>query len=431
MKKLLSTLICVIGMITISNSQCDTYQIYESFTSTLPTQGGTWTSNSMIAVTTPVRTGTHAIGFNGAGDWVRIPQIANPGVLSFWYRRSSNTTAWTLNVQTSPDGTTWTTRGTVTAPTATYQQYTLNIGALGLTNVFIRLIDARGSGAHERYVEDLSLTSTVTSNNILIPFLASCSYTLNTGQIYNVSDNGGPAGPMRTGYANNVNRTITITPAESNKKVSLQFFQMDLETGYDSLYVYDGPTTSSPVILATTGTTIPSLITSSAANGELTLKWITDVSNVGAWGGFLFEASIVTALPVELTQFEAVGHPQWNVVKWATASEQNSDYFSLESSIDGETWREIAKRSAAGNSIQNIKYSWIDYTQKELTYYRLVQFDIDGKFKIYGPIIVKKSSTNKTIVKYINLMGQEINPLTTTGLVIEVFDDGSIRKVIR
>jgi hypothetical protein len=135
-------------------------------------------------------------------------------------------------------------------------------------------------------------------------------------------------------------------------------------------------------------------------------------------------------LPVELTQFEADGYPQWNVIKWVTASEQNSDYFSLESSTDGETWKEIAKRPASGNSTQDIKYSWIDYTQKELTYYRLVQFDIDGKFEVYGPIPVGKT-TSKKVVKYINTMGQEINLLTTTGLVIEVYSDGTTKKVIR
>lgn len=431
MKKLLLTLVCVIGLISTSICQCSSYQIYESFSSTLPTQGGTWTSNSMISVTTPVRTGTHAIGFNGAGDWIRMPKITNPGVLTFWHRRSSNTTAWTLNIQTSADGTTWTTRGSVTAPTATYQQYTLNIGALGLTNVFIRLIDARGSGAHERYVEDLGLTSTDNASNSLMPFLTSCSFTLSTGQFYNISDNGGPAGTANAGYSNSVNRTLTITPAESNKKVSLQFFQMDLETDYDSLYVYDGPNTSSPVILAATGTTIPSLITSSATNGELTIRWVTDISNVGAWGGFLFEASIVTALPVELTQFEAVGYPQWNIVKWTTASESNSSHFDLQSSLDGETWRVITSKPAAGNSVEDIKYSWIDYNSNGLTYYKLIQYDIDGMYKEYGPIMVQKSFNNKMIVKYVNLMGQEINPLDMTGLVIEVYDDGSIKKIIR
>jgi hypothetical protein len=670
MKKLLLTLICVIGMITVSTSQCSTYQIYESFTSTLPTQGGTWTANSMIAVTTPVRTGTRAIGFNGAGDWIRIPQIANPGVLTFWYRRSANTTAWTLNVQTSPDGTTWTTRGSVTAPTATYQQYTLNIGALGLTNVFIRLIDARGSGAHERYVEDLALTSTTTSVNTLLPIIGACSQTLNSSLTYSLSDDGGPAGPTSTGYGNSVDRTITLTPSDNTKKLQLNFSQLDLETSYDYLYIYDGANTSATLLATLNGSTIPSAITAENAAGQLTIRFTSDISNIGTWGGFLASITSVTvcttptnggtlstnksittvndavsltttgnggsitkiewsydnfttiantvtnptnpyniqlnvqqanfyfrttskdgtcpsglsnivnitlksapayssgivdgdhitnvtfsdinntttndgdaysdytsiianvtkgepynlsitaantlnpgqgyaawidwngdgtlqtsenvllkptanstsqlitipsdavtgdvlmrvlsvwnntpnidayyslgygygeieeytirisnpiSLPVELTQFEAVGYPQWNVIKWSTASEQNSDYFSLESSTDGETWRQINKQSAAGNSTSELRYSYIDYTQKELTYYRLVQFDIDGKFEIYGPILVEKT-LNKIVVKYINLMGQEINPLTTTGLVIEVYSDGTTRKVIR
>lgn len=429
MKKLffILTLLISLGV----KSQCSNYLIYESFASVLPTQGGTWTANSMIAVTAPVKTGSHAIGFNGANDWIRTPQIANPGVLTFWYRRSSNTTAWTLNIQTSPDGTTWTTRGSITTITATYQQYTLNIGSLGLTNVFIRFIDARGSGAHERYIDDLALTSTTSTENSLFPFLGSCSKTLNYGDFLNVSDDAGPFGPLYGGYSNSVNRTLTITPSDNTKKVSLQFYQMDLETSYDSLYVYDGPTTSSPVILATTGTVVPSFLTSSSVNGELTIRWKTDVSNIGVWGGFLFEASIVTALPVELTQFDAVPYPQWNVVKWTTASEQNSSHFDLESSTDGENWRNVTTKPAAGNSTEEIKYSYIDYNLNALTYYRLQQFDIDGQFKTYGPIVITKTITEKKIVKYINLMGQEVNPDNLIGVILEVYDDGTTKKMIR
>lgn len=148
-------------------------------------------------------------------------------------------------------------------------------------------------------------------------------------------------------------------------------------------------------------------------------------------GTFKIYVSTPQALPVELTQFEAVGYPQWNVIKWTTASEHNSSFFALQSSYDGETWREIAIKDAAGNSVEEIKYSFIDYNQKELTYYRLVQVDIDGIYDIYGPISVTKSFNNKQIVKYVNLMGQEVNPLTTTGLVIEVYSDGSSKKVIR
>ncbi len=137
------------------------------------------------------------------------------------------------------------------------------------------------------------------------------------------------------------------------------------------------------------------------------------------------------ALPVELIQFETTPYPQWNVVKWTTASEYNSSHFDLEMSTDGEEWRKVATKNAAGNSTEEIKYSYIDYNLNSVTYYRLQQFDIDGQFKTYGPILVTKTITEKKIVKYINLMGQEINPEYATGVVIEIYDDGTMKKMIR
>lgn len=428
MRIMLLTLLCVIGMINICRSQCNQYFIYESFTSTLTTQGGTWSVNSMIAVTSPVRTGTHAIGFNGTGDWIRTPLIANPGVLSFWYRRSANTTAWTLNIQTSPNGTTWTTRGSITAINGTYQQYSLNIGALGLTNVYIRLLDSRVSGAHERYIDDFGLTSTSASSNTLIPILSACSETLNSGLTYKITDDGGPAGPISVGYSNNVDRTVTLTPSDNTHKLNLSFTQMDLETSYDYLYVYDGANTSAPLLATLNGTALPSDIMATNSSGQLTLRWTTDISNIGTWGGFFANVTSVVALPVELIEFKADGFPSWNVVKWATASEHNSSHYDLLMSTDGYCWERIVTKSAAVNSTVEIKYSFIDYNKSELCYYRLLQYDIDGKFKEYGPISVFKSTSNKKVIKYVNSIGQEIDPTNYIGTVIELFEDGSFRR---
>lgn len=558
----------MLGISSIVTSQCNQYQIYESFTSTIPTQGGTWTSNSMIVVTSPVRTGTHAIGFNGSGDWIRTPQIATPGVLTFWYRRSSNTTAWVLNIQTSPDGTTWTTRGSITTVTATYQQYTLNIGALSLTNVFIRLIDARASGAQERYVEDLAITSTTASTNTLLPVLGACSQTLASSLTYTLSDDGGPAGPTSTGYGNNVDRVVTLTPSDNTKKLKLAFTQLSLETTYDFLYIYDGANTSATLLATLNGSTLPSNIIATNSAGQLTLRLTTDASNVGTWGGFAatitsidlpindnpggaiqltisntvsyatytntnstntltestpscaayagedvwfkvtipqyinsldFDTQIgdvtdggmaiyrgtigslveiqcdddsspngamsfisrsdfieyetiyiriweynggtvgtfgisVTSpqpLPVELLYFEGKENPTFNYLKWATASEQNSSYFSIEKSTDGETWRTVGQEQAACNSTEKIIYSHLDnIDQFALHYYRLVQYDIDGQSKIYGPIALNNEIKEKKIIKYINLLGQEVGD-EAKGLIFEVYGDGTLKRVIR
>jgi hypothetical protein len=136
-------------------------------------------------------------------------------------------------------------------------------------------------------------------------------------------------------------------------------------------------------------------------------------------------------LPVELTLFDGIPYPLFNVIKWTTASEHNSSYFDLENSFDGENWKMISKVKSAGNSITEQRYSFIDNNRNPITYYRLQQYDIDGQFKTYGPIVVTKNTGDKKVVKYINLLGQEINPDETSGVVIEIYDDGTIRKMIR
>ena len=151
----------------------------------------------------------------------------------------------------------------------------------------------------------------------------------------------------------------------------------------------------------------------------------------GTAGTFKMFVSTPQALPVALTLFDGTPYPLFNTIKWTTASESNSDYFDLESSVDGENWKIISKIKSAGNSTTEQKYSFVDYNQQPLTYYRLRQYDIDGQFKIYGPIVVTKSIGNKKVIKYINLLGQEINPDETSGIVIEIYDDGTIRKMIR
>ncbi len=406
----------------ISRTQCGNYIIHESFTSTLPTQGGTWSSNSMIVLTSPVRTGTHSIGFNGTGDWVRTPQISNPGVLSFWYRRSANSTAWTLNIQTSPDGITWTTRGSITTITTTYTQYTLDIGSIGLTNVFIRLLDSRASGAHERYVDDLNLTSTVSSQNLLIPILSSCSQTLSSSLTYTLTDDGGPSGPTLTGYGNNINRTVTFSPSDNTKLLELSFTQLDLETGYDYLYVYDGPNTSSTLLATLNGTTIPPNITATNSTGQLTIRWTTDVSNVGTWGGFAvtINSTSPVSLPVDLMSFDGVVYPGFNLIRWVTASEYNSDYFQIERSTDGEIWKIVSTKTASGNSNTKVYYSYLDNIDEfTINYYILKQYDFDGKCKTYGPISLDNTKQFKKVLKYVDVFGREVDQYTN-GLLFEL-----------
>lgn len=151
----------------------------------------------------------------------------------------------------------------------------------------------------------------------------------------------------------------------------------------------------------------------------------------GTTGTFGILANSPTSLPVELIYFDGVTYPTFNMLKWSTASEHNSDYFNIERSNDGENWDVVGSKPASGNSTVKIDYDFSDQVVKQtINYYRLVQYDYDGQFKIYGPISLDNSRETKKIIKYINIMGQEVSS-TTNGLIFEVYEDGTMRKIIR
>ncbi len=103
-----------------------------------------------------------------------------------------------------------------------------------------------------------------------------------------LTDSGGTLG----GYMNFEEWTYTIAPTGATA-VSLTFSFMDLESGYDYLYVYDGVNTSAPLLGTYTGTTLPPAVTSSGA--ALTVRFSSDSWTMAPG----FEASwTCTAVPL-------------------------------------------------------------------------------------------------------------------------------------
>lgn len=98
-------------------------------------------------------------------------------------------------------------------------------------------------------------------------------------------------------------------------------------------------------------------------------------------------SSTENPLPVSLVSFDVFCPGQNNIVTWQTASETNASYFDLEGSTDGETWYVRGTVESARNSNSIKQYSVIDPKQvNEIKYYRLRQFDVDGRFS-YSHII--------------------------------------------
>jgi hypothetical protein len=85
-------------------------------------------------------------------------------------------------------------------------------------------------------------------------------------------------GPTRN-YYNYESFTYTIAPANATG-LSLNFTSFVLENGWDTLFIYDGNSTASPLIGHYTGSNSPGLV--NASGNSLTLRFKSDVSTVAA-----------------------------------------------------------------------------------------------------------------------------------------------------
>ncbi len=99
-----------------------------------------------------------------------------------------------------------------------------------------------------------------------------------------------------------------------------------------------------------------------------------------------FPCNIVT-LPIELLYFNSSLSSEAIVLDWATATETNNDFFTIEKSIDAINFYELGNVQGKGNSTNTNYYSLTDTNPYVGTnYYRLKQTDFNNQFK-YSSII--------------------------------------------
>jgi hypothetical protein len=117
-------------------------------------------------------------------------------------------------------------------------------------------------------------------------------------------------------------------------------------------------------------------------------------------------------LPVELKSFTGYHNGQVNVLDWITASEQNTNRFEIQKSLDAQSWESIGTVAAAGNSLVDMSYTFNDGNAINGTnYYRLKMIDNDESFTYSS--IVKIDVNNAVIVNGI----AQVFPNPTKGLL--------------
>jgi hypothetical protein len=100
-------------------------------------------------------------------------------------------------------------------------------------------------------------------------------------------------------------------------------------------------------------------------------------------------------LPIELLFFRGIPGNNEVTLLWATASEINNDFFTIEHSTDANNWSIVAIVNGAGNSNRVLKYSTtISNLHEGVSYYRLKQTDFDGGFEYFNPIAIHMNKSN-------------------------------------
>ncbi len=129
----------------------------------------------------------------------------------------------------------------------------------------------------------------------------------------------------------------------------------------------------------------------------------------GTFSPFAIGDNTSSPLPIELGYFQLDCVGDMTELNWQTLSEYNAAGFVVEFSENTQDWEARSEMiPAAGNSTEINNYQFTDANRVE-GYYRLVQYDIDGQSKIYGPLHSDCGTMLQEITVFPNPTAEELN----------------------
>jgi hypothetical protein len=184
-------------------------------------------------------------------------------------------------------------------------------------------------------------------------------------------------------------------PTIASQALGKYFEDYEYSSGYGDLDQYNGRTCVTPEYPS--GTYAYFITKDASGNPEFPyiigdyFYGVRELGNMGPTAGnntvptgaTLYSS---TALPIELTHFEAVTKDCDVQLKWSSAIETNFDYFEIEYSDNAKDFQAIGKIAAKGNdSRYTFSYNPLD----GVSYYRLKMVDKDGSVE-YSKIIANQ-----------------------------------------
>lgn len=166
---------------------------------------------------------------------------------------------------------------------------------------------------------------------------------------------------------------------------------------------------------------------------------VWDGSDPDVFGPGIMDKNYVAGgpLPIELLFFKVKQTDYGHTLEWATASELNFNYFSVEHSTDGVTFKEIEQVKGYGNTKERKNYSFENRNALlGKNYYRLKSVDLDG-YNEYSKVVLMEYAGEKTFVVAPNpSSGSSINFLMnfvpSENTYVTIFDNsGTVIGVYR
>lgn len=119
---------------------------------------------------------------------------------------------------------------------------------------------------------------------------------------------------------------------------------------------------------------------------------------------------LISPLPVELLYFNAIKNKSKVDISWATASEKDNAYFTVEKSKDGISYETVMSCAGMGNATTTTTYSGVDeHPFNGLSYYRLKHTDHNGNFFYSNTIAVNFNNGSDDFIVFPNPSNGEIS----------------------